>query len=94
MKSLESAPGYSIIDKPSYSLICQLAPTDLAPSQCFGGCRGVLGPFPQPLFIRVSVYMVVKLTTVKGNRECEKDQAPSIGFRPKEDGRRLGKESI
>jgi hypothetical protein len=37
-------------------------PTDLAPSQCFGGCRGVSGPFPQPLFIRVSVYSIFNST--------------------------------
>src|SRR4051812_22587202 len=42
----------------SNPLIFQGTLPELAPSRRFGGCRGIVGPVPPPLWIRVSDYSI------------------------------------
>jgi len=40
-------------------------PLELAPFESlFNGCRGIKGPVPPPLFIRVSIYLILNVLSI------------------------------
>src|SRR5262245_56662954 len=68
-------------------LIFQDTLPELAPSRRFGGCRGIVGPVPPPLWIRVSDYVVStergRITPMRNhvNKSSNADISPELDCR-------------